>query len=121
GSTWAWLTWRGAPGRGSSYSPSRRACRNRERHLPTMPSEARTFRATVLLSHPWPHASTTRARRASSGWLRARWDSDWSRSCSSSVKINACLGRPVRIKASYILDATPHDLVHLFLGQETSS
>src|SRR6516225_9780449 len=85
-----------------------------------MPSEVRIFRATVLLSSPWAQASTTRARRARAGWLRARWASDCSRSRSSSVKIRACLGRPVRIEASYSLDASRAKLAHLFLGQETS-
>src|SRR5436305_4177027 len=42
-STWASLTLRGAPGRGSSYSPSSRASRNRERHLPTMPARRAVF------------------------------------------------------------------------------
>src|SRR6516162_10164047 len=64
--------------------------------------------------------SFQRARRASAGWLRARWASDCSRSRSSSVKIRACLGRPVRIEASYSLDASRAKLAHLFLGQETS-
>src|SRR6266478_1700177 len=74
-----------------------RAFKKRERHLPTMPSEARIFRATVLLSSPSAQANTRRARRARSGWLRARWASDCNRSRSSSVNIRACLGRPVRI------------------------
>src|SRR5947208_15730409 len=31
-----------------------------------------------VVSQPSAQASTTRARRARSGWLRARWDKDWS-------------------------------------------
>ena len=46
-STCASLTVRGAPGRGSSYNASKRPFRNRARHLPTMPTEHRNFRATV--------------------------------------------------------------------------
>src|SRR6516225_3339256 len=83
-----------------------------------MPSELRSLRATVLLSSPSAQASTTRARRASAGWLRARWASDCSRSRSSSVKIRACLGRPVRIEASYSLDASRAKLDYLFVGQK---
>src|SRR4051812_5723252 len=71
--------------------------RNRERHLPTMPSEQRNFLATDLLSSPSEHARTTRARRASAGWLRARCESDSSRSRSSSLNTNGCFGRPVRM------------------------
>jgi len=61
-----------------------------------MPSEARIFRATAWLLSPSAQASTTRARRANRGWLRARWASDWSRSRSSSVKIRALFGSPGR-------------------------
>src|SRR5439155_73469 len=61
-----------------------------------MPSEQRSFFAALLFASPWAQASTTRARRASAGWLRARWASDCSRSCSSSVKVKGRLGRPVR-------------------------
>src|SRR6266568_1986533 len=86
-----------------------------------MPSEQRSLLAAALLASPSAQASTTRARRARSGWLRARWDKDWSRSRSSEVKINGFRGRPVRIKASSTLDATRAELVHLFLGRETSS
>ena len=43
------LTFRvsGVPGRGSSYSASNRPFKNRARHLPTMPTEHRNFRATI--------------------------------------------------------------------------
>jgi hypothetical protein len=77
--------------------PFQPSLQERERHLPIMPSEVRSFRATALLSSPAAHASTTRARRVSHDWLRARCASDWSRSRSASVNLNACLGRPVRI------------------------
>jgi hypothetical protein len=36
-------------------------------------------------------------RRASIGWLSARWANDWSRRCSSGLKSKGFLGRPVRI------------------------
>jgi hypothetical protein len=41
-----------------------------------------------------------RARRAVCGADRERWASESSRRRSSSVKINATLGRPVRMLAS---------------------
>src|SRR3954447_8179419 len=120
-STWLSLTLRGAPGRGSSYSPSSRDSRNRDRHLPTIPNETRSFRATDLLSSPSALASNTRALRARSDWLRARCATDCSRSRSSSLRISGFLGRPVRISTLHLLDAIRPNLVYLFLGQETSS
>src|SRR5947209_10195877 len=118
-STWLSLTLRGAPGRGSSDSPSSRDSRNRDRHLPTIPNDTRSFLATDLLSSPSALASTTRALRARSDWLRARCAIDCSRSRSSSLRIRVFLGRPVRISSSPPLDAIQPNFVYLFLGQET--
>ena len=58
---------RGAPGRGSSYNPSRRSRRNRPRHLHTVVCDTRNRFATSLLSTPSAHARMIRARRARCG------------------------------------------------------
>src|SRR3954464_12314174 len=101
--------------------PSSRDSRNRDRHLPTIPNETRSFRATDLLSSPSALASTTRALRARSDWLRARCATDCSRSRSSSLRISGFRVRRVRISTLHLLDAIRPNLVYLFLGQETSS
>src|SRR5262249_27416893 len=51
------LMWRGAPGRGSSSKPSRRAARNRLRHLPTVCLVSRSSCATRVLVCPRAHAN----------------------------------------------------------------
>ena len=48
-STWASVTVRGVPGRGSSSNPSIRSRAKRVRHLPTVAGDRRRRRATVLL------------------------------------------------------------------------
>jgi hypothetical protein len=53
-----------------------------------------------LLSQPSAHVKMMRARRARCGADRERCDNDSNRCRSSSVKINATLGRPVRMLAS---------------------
>jgi hypothetical protein len=53
-----------------------------------------------LLSAPSAHAKMIRARRASGGADRDRCASESNRRRSSSVKINATLGRPVRMLTS---------------------
>src|SRR2546426_526654 len=55
---------RGAPGRGSSSSPSRRWPRNRVRHLPMVCLVSRSSRATPVFVLPAAHSSTNRARSA---------------------------------------------------------
>ncbi len=53
---------RGLPGRCSSYRPMRPWVRKRARHRPTVWRLTRTRSATVVLSRPWAHSSTIRAR-----------------------------------------------------------
>ena len=89
-----------APGRRSSYSPSNRCRTKRPRHLQTVAGVTCRRRATTLLSVPAAHARMIRARRATCGADRERWANDSNRCRSSSVKINATLGRPVRMLAS---------------------
>jgi hypothetical protein len=86
---------RGAPGRGSSTSPSNRRATNRDRHLPTVGSDTPSSAATCLLVAPVAQASTIRHRNASPWELLARRDQRVSVWRSSSVKINGALGRPV--------------------------
>ena len=61
-STCSSLIARGAPGRGSSSNPSRRASTNRARHLPTVCAVVRSRRDTLVLSSPSAHNSTICAR-----------------------------------------------------------
>jgi hypothetical protein len=56
---------RGAPGRGSSASPSSRLARNRDRHLVTVPRATPSRAATAISGPPSAQASTIRARNAS--------------------------------------------------------
>src|SRR6201993_600865 len=63
-STCASATWRGAPGRGSSCSPSSRSLTKRARHLPTICGVTRSLCATVWLSTSSAHLRIIRARRA---------------------------------------------------------
>jgi putative transposase len=85
----------GAPGRGSSTSPSNRRATNRDRHLPTVGSDTPSSTATCLLVAPVAQASTIRHRNASAWELLARRDQRVSVWRSSSVKISGALGRPV--------------------------
>jgi hypothetical protein len=64
-STSSSLMLRGAPGRGSSWSPSRRRSPKRRRHLPTVAWFNPSRSATDVLSAPSAHASTMRHRIAS--------------------------------------------------------
>src|SRR5438270_41663 len=64
-STCASVMDRGAPGRGSSNSPSSRPTRKRSRHLQTVAPVTCNFFATTPLLHPSSHPSTILARIAS--------------------------------------------------------
>ena len=86
----------GRPGRGSSVSPSKRASRNRARHLVTVFCEQPTCSATVLLSSPSPHARMIRHRNASACDDFARRTHRASCSRSSPVSSSGVFGRPVR-------------------------
>ena len=56
---------RGAPGRGSSSSPSQPSRRNRRRHLPTVARVVPSWPATSVSLLPSADSSTIRARKAS--------------------------------------------------------
>jgi hypothetical protein len=58
------VSFRGAPGRGSSDRPSNRLATNRDRHLPTMSRETPSCAATRVFGVPSAHANTIRARIA---------------------------------------------------------
>ena len=94
-STCVSLIVRGAPGRGSSSSPSTPLSINRCRQRPTVGFDIRSFFATVVLSSPVAHASTIRARRASWGAVRARCAIESSTCRSTFVTTNAALGRAI--------------------------
>ena len=82
-STCSSVTVRGRPGRGSSVSPSSRASRNRDRHLPAVVREMPSSAATALTANPSAQASTIRDRSASAcAVLRRR--AQPSRTCRSS-------------------------------------
>jgi len=87
-STWASLMRRGAPGRGSSSKPSRRAVRNRLRHLPTVCLVSRNSRATRVFVRPLAHVKTTRARWASACAVVGRRAQRSKVSRSSSVSVS---------------------------------
>jgi hypothetical protein len=63
-STFASSIVRGAPGRGSSSSPSTPPSTKRRRHLPTVCAVTRSRPATALLLRPEAHPNTIRARNA---------------------------------------------------------
>jgi hypothetical protein len=63
-STMASSIFRGAPGRGSSSSPSTPRSTKRRRHLPTVRTLTRSRAATALLLSPAAQPNTIRARNA---------------------------------------------------------
>src|ERR1700752_2786526 len=119
-STCASATWRGAPGRGSSCSPSSRSLTKRARHLPTICGVTRSLWATVWLSTSSADLGIMRARRAGGGALRARRAIDSSLSCSLLLNTKSAFGRPLRIRRLLAeLDGGLGDLFILFQGQDT--
>jgi hypothetical protein len=120
-STCASLMRRGVPGRGSSSKPSRRAVRNRLRHLPTGCLVSRRSRATRVLVPPLAHASTTRARCANACAVVGRRAQRSNVSRSSSVSVSIGIGRPramsVLLSIARTLDA--YTLFHLFQTHQT--
>src|SRR5579863_1156288 len=86
---------RGAPGRGSSNSPSSRFTRKRSRHLQTVAPVIRNFLATAPLLKPSSQPSTMRARIAKAWADFGRRASIASLSFSSGVTFNALVGRPM--------------------------
>src|SRR5947208_8959351 len=94
-STCASLMDRGAPGRGSSKSPSRRPTRKRSRHLHTVAPVTCNFFATTPLLHPSSHLSTCLSRIASAWADFGRRASIASFSFSSGVTFSGLVGRPM--------------------------
>ena len=66
-STCASVIVRGAPGRGSSRSPSSRHCAKRRRHLPTVTGWQSSAAAIALFDVP-PAAASTMRQRSASAW-----------------------------------------------------
>src|SRR5436305_38582 len=94
-STCASVMDRGAPGRGSSNSPSSRPTRKRSRHLQTVAPVTCNFFATTPLLHPSSHPSTILARIASAWADFGRRASIASFSFSSGVTFSGLVGRPM--------------------------
>jgi hypothetical protein len=88
-----------APGPGSSCNPSSRCRTNRPRHLNTVARVTHSRCAATLLSAPSAQAKMRRASRAKDDADRDRWANDSSCCRWSVVRINASLGRPVRMLA----------------------
>src|SRR5438445_7690138 len=119
-STAASLILRGAPGRGSSRSPSTPLRMNRERQRPTVRRDIPRRLATSLLFPPSAHDRMMRAREASAcAVLRRRTQRSSSARCSA-LTINAAFGRPVRIAGLLVSEnAAARDIVSASLGQDT--
>jgi hypothetical protein len=98
---------RGAPGRGSSTSPSRRWLRNRVRHLPIVCLVSRNSRATAVLLCPAAQPRITRARAAKAWAVVGRRDQRSSVSRSSSVRVSGGIGRPVHMRVPPSIGGTP--------------
>jgi hypothetical protein len=92
---------RGAPGRGSSKSPSSRLVRNLSRHLHTVAAVIFSRFATASLDSPAPHPNTIRARMAIACVDFGRAASISNFSFSSAVMFSGFVGRPVRIRQAY--------------------
>src|SRR5215813_6012479 len=116
------LMWRGAPGRGSSSKPSRRAARNRLRHLPTVCLVSRSSCATRVLVCPRAHANTTRARCANACAVVGRRAQRSNMSRSSSVSVNIGMGRPMAMSVLLSIARTlnAYTLFQLFRTHEAS-
>lgn len=90
------MTFRGAPGRGSSTRPSSRGSRNRRRHLPTVCGQIPSSAATSWLVLPSAQPSTIRHRCANACDDFARRAHRCSVSRSSSDNTTSATGRPLR-------------------------
>lgn len=105
--TAASLIRRGAPGRGSSRSPSRRFARNRARHFPTVCWVSPRRWATVAFAYPAAHMSTSRARWARAWAVFGRAAQRCKVLWSSVVSVSGGNGRPRRIGVLLSLRRTP--------------
>lgn len=84
----------GAPGRGSSTSPSSRRPTNRDRHVPTVGCDTPSPAATAASSAPPAHRNTIRDRNASCCGLLGRRSQRRSVARPTSDKTNPAFGRP---------------------------
>src|SRR2546430_7247389 len=121
-STCASLTVRGAPGRGSSSSPSSRLARNRLRHFPTVCFVSRSFRATRVFVSSAAHPRMTRARCARACAVVGRRVQRCNISRSGSVNVKGGIGRPMRMSVLLSTGGTlsTHTLFHVFQTHDTS-
>src|SRR5262249_17200172 len=112
---------RGAPGRGSSSSPSKRWRPNRIRHLPIVCLVRRSSRADTVLALPAAPSSTNRARSASARAVVGRRAQRSSVSRSSSVRASGGIGRPVRMGVPPSIGETTNgrNLFNQFTTQDT--
>ena len=124
-STFASPILRGAPGRGSSSSPSSLLLRKRALHLHPVASHRPSSRATSWLSFPSAHARTMRARSASCCEVLPRRVYPSSSSRSSSVSTSGFFGLPtpayvvrsrfVPMRLEFLRTSVPgHQLVELW-------
>jgi len=113
---------RGAPGRGSSSSPSRRPARNRRRHLPTVGSVISSAAAMSLFERPSAAARTMRARTASAWAVVGRRVHSVSLACSSTVNVSSPSGRPLGMASSRFVRPREMPLFyHALLTRHTSA
>ena len=105
-STCASVIVRGAPGRGSSCSPSSRHCAKRRRHLPTVTGWQSSTAAIALFDVPSAAARTMRQRSASAWADVGRRAHRSSVSRSSSLRTMVTVGRPIRVLMT--LQSLPH-------------
>src|SRR5262249_7375941 len=121
-STCASVIVRGAPGRGSSRSPSSRRLRNRVRPLPTVCFVSRNSCATTVFVFPAAQPKMRRARWATAWAVFARRAQRSSVSRSVGVTVRGEIGRPVRIGVLPPISRTPdmHKLFHVLPRQDTS-
>ena len=118
-STSASETLRGAPGRGSSVSPSRRCSRKRERHLPTVTRVAWRCSATAEFDHPSAASRTIRARLARPWAVLRRRAHPWSTSRSSSVTSSSLSLRPCGMATSFIIEDARTRNMFIYLWRRT--
>lgn len=102
---------RGAPGRGSSSSPSRRFSRKRARQRLTMPRVTRSATPTSVLFLPSAHARTMRARSARPWLVFGRLVHRSSASRSSGVRMSGLSTGEVVIAVGIM--TVDHDLTQL--------
>src|SRR5512143_3837336 len=113
---------RGAPGRGSSISPSRRRLVNRVRHFPTVCGVIRRATATAMLDFPVAHVRIMRARWANACAVLRRFTQRSKVSRSSFLKLSGERGRPflMAILLSPPNISDDYDLFNEFMTQDTS-